>query len=227
MAEGWRPRGVTPCPRSGAAADSGRLRRRRNGREELPHIWGRGSSSECQATTAQEQPRGATPRPRPGAAAGRSHPMSKERWLCGAGGPIPRSRSGGAAVRRYPSSKVRSSGCALLEQPWRDTPHPRSQNTILCAEFYTKGDWKADCNLPMQLQFSSIAQSCLTLCNPMDCGPPGFSVHRWHPSLSIRVHGSSRTDFKAHTLAAVLYHFYSELKRNNWSWLQASPDSSS
>ena len=38
----------------------------------------------------------------------------------GTGGPrgaIPRSRSEGAAVRRYPSSKVRSSGCALLEQP--------------------------------------------------------------------------------------------------------------
>ena len=30
-----------------------------------------------------------------------------------------------AAVRRYPSSKVRSSGCALLEQPWRDTPRRR------------------------------------------------------------------------------------------------------
>ena len=29
------------------------------------------------------------------------------------------------AVRRYPSSKVRSSGCALLEQPRRDTPRPR------------------------------------------------------------------------------------------------------
>ena len=44
----------------------------------------------------------------------------------GAGGPrgaIPRWRSGRAAVRRYPSSKVRSSSCALLEQPWRDTPH--------------------------------------------------------------------------------------------------------
>ena len=39
----------------------------------------------------------------------------------GTGGPrgvIPRWRSGTAAVRRYPSSKVRSSGCALLEQPW-------------------------------------------------------------------------------------------------------------
>ena len=23
----------------------------------------------------------------------------------------------------------------------------------------------------------SLAQSCLTLCNPMDCGPPGSSVH--------------------------------------------------
>ena len=26
-------------------------------------------------------------------------------------------------------------------------------------------------------QFSSIAQSCLTLCNPMDCSPPSSSVH--------------------------------------------------
>ena len=28
---------------------------------------------------------------------------------------------------RYPSSEVRSGGCALLEQPWRDTPRPRSE----------------------------------------------------------------------------------------------------
>ena len=27
------------------------------------------------------------------------------------------------------------------------------------------------------LQFSSVAQSCLTLCNPMDCSTPGFPVH--------------------------------------------------
>ena len=36
MPEGLRPRGVTPRPRSGAAAESARLRRRKNGREELP-----------------------------------------------------------------------------------------------------------------------------------------------------------------------------------------------
>ena len=36
MPEGLRPRRVTPCPRSGAAAESARLGRRRTGREELP-----------------------------------------------------------------------------------------------------------------------------------------------------------------------------------------------
>ena len=27
------------------------------------------------------------------------------------------------------------------------------------------------------IQFSSVAQSCLTLCSPMDCSTPGFPVH--------------------------------------------------
>ena len=27
------------------------------------------------------------------------------------------------------------------------------------------------------LQFSSVAQSCLTFCDPMDCSTPGFPVH--------------------------------------------------
>ena len=28
-----------------------------------------------------------------------------------------------------------------------------------------------------EIQFSSVAQSCLTLCNPMDCSMPGFPIH--------------------------------------------------
>ena len=28
-----------------------------------------------------------------------------------------------------------------------------------------------------QIQFSSVTQSCLTLCDPMDCSTPGFPVH--------------------------------------------------
>ena len=34
-----------------------------------------------------------------------------------------------------------------------------------------------------QVQFSSVAQWCLTLCNPMDCSTPGFPVHRQPWSL--------------------------------------------
>ena len=88
----------------------------------------RGGSREHQAAVAPEQPRGATPRPRSGAMAERNNPASKELSCVGAGGPrgaTPHSRSGAVAVKRYPSSKVRSSGCALLEQPWRDTQRPR------------------------------------------------------------------------------------------------------
>ena len=33
-------------------------------------------------------------------------------------------------------------------------------------------------------QFSSVAQSCLTLCNPMDCSMPGFPVHHQLPELA-------------------------------------------
>ena len=77
---------------------------RGGGPEEPPHAGGQG-----------RRPGGATPRPRSGGCIGTGGPR----------GAIPRRMSGRAAVRRYPSSKVRSSGCALLEQPWRDNPCPR------------------------------------------------------------------------------------------------------
>ena len=39
------------------------------------------------------------------------------------------------------------------------------------------------------VQFSSITQSCPTLCDPMDCSTPGFPVHHQHPELAqIHVH---------------------------------------
>ena len=33
------------------------------------------------------------------------------------------------------------------------------------------------------IQFSSVAQSCPTLCNPMDCSLPGFPVHHQLPEF--------------------------------------------
>ena len=36
---------------------------------------------------------------------------------------------------------------------------------------------------PILTQFSSVAQSCLTLCDPMDCSKPGLLVHHQLPEL--------------------------------------------
>ena len=38
-------------------------------------------------------------------------------------------------------------------------------------------------------QFSSVAQSCLTLCDPMNCSTPGFPVHHQLPeSTQTHIH---------------------------------------
>ena len=46
MPKGQRPRGVTPRPRSGAVAESTRLRWHQNAHEELPRIRGQGGAAE-------------------------------------------------------------------------------------------------------------------------------------------------------------------------------------
>ena len=42
--------------------------------------------------------------------------------------------------------------------------------------------WKTDSRMPNYLlQFSSVAQSCPTLCDPMNCSTPGLPVHHQLP----------------------------------------------
>ena len=43
-----------------------------------------------------------------------------------------------------------------------------------------QGGW----DLIKDLQFSSVTQSCPTLCDSMDCNTPGFSVHHQFPELA-------------------------------------------
>ena len=55
-------------------------------------------------------------------------------------------------------------------------------------------------NLP---QFSSVAQSCLTPCDPMDCSTPGFPVHHQLPELAqIQVHRVSDAIQPSHPLSS-------------------------
>ena len=48
-------------------------------------------------------------------------------------------------------------------------PHNNEQSSMSCMSV---------------LQFSSVAQSCPTLCSPMDCRTPGFPVHHRLPELT-------------------------------------------
>ena len=34
------------------------------------------------------------------------------------------------------------------------------------------------------VQFSTVTQSCLTLCDPMNCGMPGLPVHQQLPEIT-------------------------------------------
>ena len=51
------------------------------------------------------------------------------------------------------------------------------------------------------MQFSSVAQSCPTLCNSMDCSTPGFPVHHQLPELAqTHVHRVSDAIQTSHPL---------------------------
>ena len=49
---------------------------------------------------------------------------------------------------------------------------------ILYIDVHLPGWWLG------HLQFSSVAQSCPTLCNPMDCSTPGLLVHHQLPEFT-------------------------------------------
>ena len=51
--------------------------------------------------------------------------------------------------------------------------------TELYREIWLK--WKKESEV---VQFSSVAQSCLTLCNPMNCSTPGLPVHHKLPEFT-------------------------------------------
>ena len=53
------------------------------------------------------------------------------------------------------------------------------------------------------VQFSSVAQSCLTLCDPMNCSTPGLPVHHQLPEFTeTHVHRVSDTIQPSHPLSS-------------------------
>ena len=59
-------------------------------------------------------------------------------------------------------------------------------------------------NQNSSFQFSSVAQSCLTLCYPMDCSTPGLPVHHQLPELAqTHVHWVSDAIQPSHPLLSL------------------------
>ena len=50
---------------------------------------------------------------------------------------------------------------------------PSRRNIVLFQDYYLK-----------EIQFSSVAQSCRTLCNPMNCNTPSLPVHHQLPEFT-------------------------------------------
>ena len=78
----------------------------------------------------------------------------------------PQSGSEGSAPRGCRTWMEKSFGCKCSQEYW-----PLLITYLLPARFSS-------------VQFNPVAQSCLTLCDPMDCSMPGFPVHHQLPELT-------------------------------------------
>ena len=91
-------------------------------------------------------------------------------------------RQGGAKINR-------DQGCA--EKSLRENEDGGNWKCLL-----SWGQWEMDSLTENYDSFYSVAQSCPTLCDPMDCSPPGFSVLHYLLEFEYMV-----------TCKSVLHHF--------------------
>ena len=69
----------------------------------------------------------------------------------------------------------------------------------------TFGSKKLSILIKIHDQFSSVAQSCPTLCDPIDCSTAGFPVHHQLPKLTqTHVHRVSNAIQPSHPLSSLL-----------------------
>ena len=59
-----------------------------------------------------------------------------------------------------------------------------------------QGQWDKSCPVSQSVQFSSVTQSCPTLCNPMNCSVPGLPVHHQLPEPTQNKSQSEYKKFK-------------------------------
>ncbi len=69
----------------------------------------------------------------------------------------------------------------------RETFQSRDRLHISCTGRWVLYCWATSASHTYSCkEFSSFSQSCLTLCDPMDCSPPGSSVHGIHQARILK-----------------------------------------
>ena len=87
----------------------------------------------------------------------------------------------------------------------------------------TGGERRCDIYIQWNIQFSSAAQLCLTLCDPMDCSTPGFPVH--HQLLELaqtHVHRVSDAIQPSHPLSSPSPAFNLSQHQSLYQWVSSS-----
>ena len=68
------------------------------------------------------------------------------------------------------------------EKPWqRESLTPQMESSLYSPQLVKSPCSKED---PASVQFSSLAQSCPTLCDPMDCSTPGLPAQHQLPEFT-------------------------------------------
>ena len=118
---------------------------------------------------------------------------------CGLVNPVPSS---------VPPPQVPNTFRSIREQAGEDRPIPlRRSWSARAGPRCWVGPWGglafSASTLTPSVQLSSVAQSCPTLCDPMDCSTPGFPVHHQLPELThTHIHRVSDAILPSHPLSS-------------------------
>ena len=109
----------------------------------------------------------------------------------------------------------------LLESKWRKCCIVR-----LCPMLILKSDREQKLVFLLMAsnhQFSSVTQSCLTLCDPVDCSTPGFPVYHQLPELAkTHVHSISDAIQPSHPLSSPSPTFNLSQHQGLFQWVSSS-----
>ena len=77
--------------------------------------------------------------------------------------------------------------CSVKVNSWADVCSLSYSKVLSKCSALVMSSVKAVASHPVfcLFRFSSVAQSCLTLCDPMDCSTPGFPVHHQLPERTL------------------------------------------